>query len=94
MSGESISKEEAFKREIISKLARNNTITVIVHPKSPKNEVISYDSSRDAFKINIKAEPEKGKANAELIKFLRKFLKKDVEIISGHKGHRKVVRVS
>ena len=94
MSGESISKEKAFKSEIISKLVKSNTITVIVHPKSPKNEVISYDSSRDAFKINIKAEPEKGKANAELMKFLRKLLKKDVEIISGHKGHNKVVRIS
>ena len=74
MSGESISKEEAFKSEIISKLARSNTITVIAHPKSPKNAIVSYDSSRDAFKINIKAEPDKGKANAELMKFLRKFL--------------------
>ena len=94
MSGENISKEEIFKREIISKLASGNTLNVIAHPNSSKNEIDSYYSSREAFKINIKAAPEKGKANVELMKFLRKLLKKDVEIISGHKGHNKVVRIS
>ncbi len=76
----------------ILKFVKNNSLNVLVKPNSSKNEVIGYDDSRSAVKINIKAVPEKGKANLELVKFLRKLLKKDVRIVSGLTGHLKVVR--
>ena len=77
----------------ILKFFKNNTFNVLVKPNSSKNEIVGYDESRCAVKINIKAEPEKGKANLELVKFLRKLLKKEVRIVSGLTGHMKVVRI-
>lgn len=75
------------------KSVKNNTLNVLVKPNSGKNKVVGYDDSRDAVKINIKAEPEKGKANAELVKFLRKLTKKEVRVVSGHTIRQKVIKL-
>lgn len=77
----------------VLKFVKNNPLNVLVKPNSSKNEIVGYDESRDALKINIKALPEKGKANLELVKFLRKLTKKEVRIVSGLTGHLKVVRL-
>lgn len=53
-------------------------------PSSSKNEIKEKINGR--LKIKIKAPPEKGKANKELIKFLSKLLKikkNEIEIIKG-----------
>ena len=62
-------------------------------PKSPKNEIV--DKMDDGtYKIRIAAPATDGKANAELIKFLKKNLKADeVVIVSGQKDRVKLVRV-
>lgn len=62
-------------------------IQVRVKPKSEKNEVLSMDDG--VLKVNVKAPPDKGKANKELIKLLSKHFKKKVEIISGLKSRNK-----
>lgn len=62
-------------------------IQVRVKPKSEKNEVLSMDDC--VLKVNVKAPPDKGKANKELIKLLSKHFKKKVEIISGLKSRNK-----
>jgi uncharacterized protein (TIGR00251 family) len=46
-------------------------LRVKVLPKSSKNEVVDIMDD-ETIKIRIKAVPEKGKANIELVKFLRK----------------------
>lgn len=46
-------------------------LRVKVLPKSSKNEVVDIMDD-ETIKIRIKAVPEKGKANVELVKFLRK----------------------
>jgi len=46
-------------------------LRIKVLPKSSKNEVVDIMDD-ETIKIRIKAVPEKGKANRELIKFLKK----------------------
>lgn len=75
-------------------------LRIKVIPKSPKNEVteIMEDSEGEQIiKIRIKAVPEKGKANAELIKFLSKELlvpKENISIISGKSEHTKLIKIN
>ena len=52
-----------------------------------------FDSNKKALRISIKAAPEKGKANQELVKFLSKLLKKKVMIIKGLKNREKILKI-
>jgi uncharacterized protein len=70
-------------------------LQIKVIPKSPKTEFIEKMAD-DTLKIRIAAPPEKGKANAELIKFLAKEFscpKGQIKIISGQTDQRKLVRI-
>ncbi|MBU1018338.1 MAG: DUF167 domain-containing protein [Patescibacteria group bacterium] len=68
-------------------------LRIKVTPKSPKTELV--DTLDDGtIKIRIAAPPEKGKANKELIKFLKKHYKTDkVTIISGKSDPLKLVKI-
>jgi uncharacterized protein (TIGR00251 family) len=71
-------------------------LRIKVIPKSARNEVIEIMDD-DTIKIRIKAVPEKGKANKELVSFLAQELKmpKDsFEIISGKHDPLKLVKIS
>jgi uncharacterized protein (TIGR00251 family) len=48
------------------------TLHVKVIPKASANAIVGWEN--DALKVRLKAVPEKGKANAELISFLAKAL--------------------
>lgn len=74
-------------------LAGKDSINIIVRPNSPKTEIKKFDAEHQAYRVNIKAAPEKGEANKEIIKYFTKLLKKDVKIISGLKSRRKVLRI-
>jgi uncharacterized protein len=69
-------------------------IKVKILPKSPKNEIV--DQMEDGtYKIRIKAPAIEGRANAELIRFLKKELKAgEVAIISGQRDRMKLIRIS
>jgi uncharacterized protein len=70
-------------------------LRVKVLPKSPKNEVVEIMDD-DTIKIRIKAVPEKGKANKELVKFLAKELdlpKENIQIISGKSDSLKLIKI-
>lgn len=75
-------------------------LRVKVLPKSPKNEITEImedDSGEKTYKIRIKAAPEKGRANAELIKFLSKEFnipKQNIVIISGKTEQLKLIRLN
>lgn len=69
-----------------------NAINVIVKTKSGKSEVI-FDEEKNAYRVNVKAVPENGKANMEVLKLLKKHLKKDVKMISGFKRKEKLVQI-
>ena len=82
------------------KIAKSRYLRIKVIPKSNKNELIEIMESQEGektYKIRIKAAPEKGKANAELIKFLSKELnepKDKFSIISGKTETLKLVRIT
>jgi len=66
-------------------------IKLTVKPNSSKNEVIKIKENE--YKVNIKAPPQEGKANIELVRLLKKYFKKQVRIISGLKSKEKVIEV-
>ena len=71
-------------------------LRVKVIPKSPKTELIDVLDD-GTWKIRLKAVPEKGKANQELIKYLSKTLdlpKAQISIISGQTDRLKLLRLS
>jgi len=77
------------------KLHKPDYLRVKVLPKSPKNEVVDILDD-DTIKIRIKAVPEKGKANKELVSFLAKELdlpKDKVQIISGKSDQLKLIKI-
>ena len=41
--------------------------------------------------VEIKSTPEKGKANKEIIKELKKFFKSDIKMLSGFKSKEKII---
>lgn len=81
-------------------IPKNGYIRVKIIPRSPKNEItdiIEDEEGEKTIKIRIKAPPEKGKANAELIKFLSKTfnIKRDtISIISGKTDRLKLIKIS
>jgi len=74
-------------------------LKIKVIPRSHINEVVDLmigEDNEQIYKIRIKAPPEKGKANAELVKFLGKHLdipKDRIEIIAGKSETTKLIRI-
>ncbi|PLX22155.1 hypothetical protein C0584_00165 [Candidatus Parcubacteria bacterium] len=86
-----------FKKEKKSLEEKGETyLKVKANPNSGKTEVAGILDD-DTIKINIKAVPEKGKANKELIKFLAKefsISKDNVNIISGGFDRVKLIKLT
>ena len=72
----------------------DSRLKIIVRPNASKNKIIGFDSGRNAYRVNIHAHPEQGKANVEVIKYFSKLLKKKVEIVTGHTSKEKVLRIT
>ena len=69
-------------------------IKVKVFSKSPKNEIVDIMSD-GTYKIKVSAQPVRGQANAELLKFLKKEIgASDVAIVSGGRDKIKLIRIS
>ena len=69
-------------------------IMIKVIPNSRKNEIVEFVN--EVLKVRIKALPDKGKANEELIAFLSEELsipKSKVQILSGHASRLKKVEI-
>jgi len=66
-------------------------ITIKVKPKSGRSEIIKKGESYLAY---LKSEPDKGKANQELIKLATKFFKKKVRIVFGSRSKTKIIELS
>ena len=73
---------------------REDNVKVILKPNSSKNKIVKFDSERNAYIVEIKAPAYNNKANIELVKFLSRFLKKDIKIIKGFKSREKILRIS
>ncbi len=68
------------------------TITVKVIPRAKKTEFVGMLDD-GCYKIRLKAVPEDGKANEELLKFLEKETGKKWEIIAWWTNTRKTLRI-
>lgn len=69
-------------------------IDITVYPASGSLKIVLDCQGR--LKCYLKAAPENGRANAELVKFLSKALgytQDDVEIVSGHISRRKRLKI-
>jgi uncharacterized protein len=68
---------------------------VRIQPRASKNEITRMDDGR--LKIRLTAPPVDGAANEALVKFLAdqfNVARSQVEIVSGHTGREKVVRIA
>ena len=81
---------------IMAELEKKNPlyIKVKVASKMPKTEIA--DRMDDGtYKIKVAAQPIKGAANAELLKYLKKSLKlSDAQIVSGGRDKIKLIRLT
>lgn len=72
----------------------SNTFKVKVIPKSARSEIVGWEG--DVLKVRLKAVPEKGEANEELIRFLSrelKIAKSLITILRGHTSREKTVHI-
>jgi hypothetical protein len=69
-------------------------IQLHIQPRATRTEVAG--TFGDCLKVRLKSPPVDGAANAELVRFLAERLgvaRVDVELVAGHSGRRKTVRV-
>ena len=76
-----------------SKDKKGVLIDVDISPNAKKNEIEGINKWRKRIIIKIKAQPTEGKANKEIIKFLKKTFKKDIKIVSGLTSSQKTILV-
>jgi uncharacterized protein (TIGR00251 family) len=77
----------------ISEHINNNYLKIIVKTNSPKTQIIDWDETKCALKVNVHAKPENNEANIEVIRFFSKLLKKKVIIKSGTRSKEKLLYI-
>ena len=85
-----------FFEQIKAELEAKNPLYIRVKtlPKSPQNEIVEQMED-ETYKIRVKAPATDGKANAELLRFLKKSLGlSDAVIISGQTDRVKLIKLS
>ena len=73
-------------------LIKEKSFKIIVKANSKKNKILGFDEEKQAYRIEIKAPAEKGKANLEIIKFLSRELGFKVRIMSGLTSREKIIQ--
>lgn len=76
---------------MLQDIAIGENVKIKVIPRAKKTEIIGKMDD-GSVKIKLKAVPEDGKANAELLHFLEKKYGGNWEIIAGATNTRKMVR--
>lgn len=59
----------------------------------PNSKTFLLRENSEGLKIYLTSKAEKGKANLELVKELRKRLRREISIISGLKNRKKVIEI-
>lgn len=67
-------------------------LKIIVKVNARKTQLLGYDKEREAFRFEVKAKPEQGKANLEIEKYFSKLFTKPVRIVSGKTGKIRILR--
>jgi uncharacterized protein (TIGR00251 family) len=68
-------------------------IDIDVQANAKKNEIVGINEWRKRLAIKIKAPATEGKANKEIIKFLKDIFKKDIEIVAGKLNPQKTILI-
>ncbi|HLC22362.1 MAG TPA: DUF167 domain-containing protein [Candidatus Nanoarchaeia archaeon] len=63
-------------------------ITMRVKPRSGRSKI---EEENGTYRAYLRAAPEGGKANIELLKLARKYFKKPVRIVSGFTSKTKII---
>lgn len=66
---------------------------IIVKANSKKSEIAGFDEGKKAYIVSVKAEPEKGKANQEVIRLFTKEFKGPAKIVMGFTSKKKIIDV-
>lgn len=67
-------------------------ISIKLHPNSSQEKIKEITKDKE-YEVWIKEKPINGKANEELVRVLKKYFKKQVEIISGFTSRKKIVEI-
>ncbi|WP_456467251.1 DUF167 family protein [Methanopyrus sp.] len=68
-------------------------LQVRVNPDADETRIKGVDEWRGALEIDVSEPPVKGRANRELLRYLRERLDADVELVSGERSREKQVLV-
>jgi uncharacterized protein (TIGR00251 family) len=79
--------------EAITKIEEGVLVDIEVSTNAEKFMITGYNEWRKAFEIKIKAIPQKGKANKEIILQFSRITNRNVELSSGHKSHHKTIKI-
>lgn len=79
--------------DISDALEKNRKIKIVVRPNASKTEIVGYDKEKKGYRMNVKALPEKNRANLEIISFFRKRYKFNVRILRGIKSKEKILEL-
>ena len=71
----------------------NIVLNLKVIPNSSGFEILEFDEEKSFLKIKVKSRPQKGQANNELLKELKKILG-EIKIISGLNSRNKKILIS
>jgi len=72
------------------KIEADMIIKVKVNPNSKKQEIVKDDKE---YVVYVKSAPENNKANLELIKLLKKYFGREIEIKSGFTSRKKRIEI-
>jgi len=69
-------------------------ITILHLKVSTRKKQFRLNWKENVLYVEIKSNPEKGKANKEIVKELKKFFESEIKIISGFKSKEKIVEIN
>lgn len=82
-----------MEEQAIKQQGNNVLVRVKVKANANKFEIGKINRWRGRLKISVASAAKKGKANQELIDNLEERLGREVEVDSGHKSTKKLIRV-
>lgn len=79
-------------KQDISSFISGDRLCVIVKPNAKQSDVLFWDQSRKALRVAVAAVPDKDRANAELLKLLKRLTGKKCALVSGAKSREKIIQ--
>lgn len=78
---------------MISDCVESNKIKIVVNPNSKETKILEEDLENKVIKIALKEPAEGNRANKELVKFIKKQLKREVKIKKGLNSREKLLEI-